>query len=293
MPPLAYPNGPNAAPNIGSAATPYNPVAPDAVAATASTGGKPNDILRRILIANGYKPDEADYYIASLEQQQQAYTASSGFANKQLQSQIDDAKKNREQAWRLAQFQASTSSDLQNRQLQQQAYQFQQNHGLEVARAVASYESSPDMMFAEKDFKNALGRVSQGYSPAPMAEQGTPHAKTYEDFAALSNYQPAGATASAGMAGAGGGADKRLKAMKAVSDAMPPSDGVGHDDQDWAAIDAIKNLYFSGRPGDVERLGAPRRKIAQAGLARAGYDPAAVENERMRGLPGQGATRAA
>jgi hypothetical protein len=69
--------------------------------------------------------------------------------------------------------------------------------------------------------------------------------------------------------------------------AIPPSDGSGHDDNDYAALEAVRNLYMSARPGSIARLGAPREKIAMAGLARMGYDPAAVALEYRRTLPGQ------
>lgn len=311
MPPLAYPNGPNGAPNIGSASLPYNPVAPAASAAASSTpaaappgagvpavppplppaGTDPNspawqDYLRRW-----------DIYTKAISD---AYAASSGWTRTQLEAQMDDAKKGRENAYKIAELSANTSRygtdrnyDVQMAQLRQNQVQFEQNHGLEMAKAYTQYASTPDQVFAMNDFKSALGRVGQGFSPAPMAEQGSPKAKTYEDFAALTNYKSGGGGGRASASGGGATTDARLKAMKAVSDAMPPSDGQGHDEQDWAAIDAIKQLYFAGRPGEVERLGAPRRKIAQAGLARAGYDVASVENQRMRGLPGQGSVRAA
>ncbi len=225
-----------------------------------------------------------------------AMETASGFQLKQLEAQRDDALKGRENALTIARLSASTSrygtdqqTMLQLRQLEQQQSQFQANHGLELAKTYAQFASTPDQAFAMNDFKSALGRVSQGYSPAPMASQGAPKAKTWEDFAALSQYGGGGKNTGDG----GGSGDTRNKAIKAVTEAMPPSDGAGHDDQDWAALSAISALYQAGLPGSVERLGAPRRKIAQAGLARAGYDPAAVEYERMRGLPGQQSARLA
>ena len=291
------------APGIGRPYTPFSQSVPTSPApvvsqgAAPTTGGTPIEILRRILIANGHNPDEVAIYINDLEAKQAAYTASAGHANKVLESQINDAKLNREQAWRLAKFQATTQTGLQNRQLQQQAEQFKASHGLEMARAAASFESSPDMQWSRDDFKSALGRVSQGYSPAPISESASPKPKSWEDFQALTNV--GGASKSSGNATAdpggrtGSTTDPRMTAASAVMKAIPPSESPGNDGQDWMALRAIENLYMAGRPGEVERLGAPRRKIAQAGLARLGYDPALVEQDRMRALPGQSSVRAA
>ncbi len=44
---------------------------------------------------------------------------------------------------------------------------------------------------------------------------------------------------------------------------------------------AIRSRYAARRPGEVERLGKPRRPIAQAGLQRMGADPALVERVAM------------
>lgn len=283
---------------VGGQSTFLNPPAP--------TGGDVYSRLLPILKKAGYNDEEAASYIAFLEQQQEAFKASSGFSNRQLDWQIADAKRSREQAWKQAQLVADTSrygTDAQSQtaanSLAETARQFDANHGLEIqrfgldtAKTAVQFMQTPDQGWAMNDLKGALGRVGLGQSPEPLGADGSPHAKTWDDFAALSNYGGAGGGAAA--AGNGGKpADLRLKAVKGIMEAAPPSDGVGHDDQDWAALGAIQNLYFTGRPGEVERLGGPRRKIAQAGLARLGYDPAAVEYDRQRALPHQGSTRAA
>ncbi len=79
--------------------------------------------------------------------------------------------------------------------------------------------------------------------------------------------------------------------MRAVAEAIPPSSGTGNTDQDWAALDAYKAIYFAGRPGEVEGLGQERNKIGQAGLRRQGYNTALLEEDRIRSLPGQGSAR--
>ena len=82
-----------------------------------------------------------------------------------------------------------------------------------------------------------------------------------------------------------------MTAANAVMKALPPSEGMGNDDQDWAALNAIRSLYFGAKPGEVEKLGQERQKIARGGLARLGYNPRLVEEERARSLPGQGSVR--
>jgi hypothetical protein len=242
-----------------------------------------------------------DQYIATI---QQAIKESSGWARIQEENRLKDAKAGRENAYKIAELSAKTSrygtdqqTKMQLAQLQQADRHFAANHGLEMAKAYTQFAQTPDMMWAQADFKSALGNVSQGYSPAPIAASASPKPKTYDDFAALSNYPGGGGTNSGGNATAdpGGrtGTDPRVSAANAVMKAIPPSQTPGNDGQDWAALRAIENLYMAGRPGEVERLGAPRRKIAQAGLARLGYSPELVEQDRMRALPGQGSVRAA
>lgn len=248
-----------------------------------------------------------DEYIATIKA---ALAASSGWNERQLAAQLADAEKARANAMEIARLNAQTSrygtnvnAMVQLRQLEQQQRQFEANHGLEIAKAYTQYASTPDLMWAHRDFTSALANVGQGRSPQSVASQPAPRAKTWQDFAALAGYGGNSAVAAgagggqaqmmAGGAGGAGGADPRLKAMKAIGDAIPPSDTPGNDDQDWAAINAIANLYFAGRPGEVERLGRQRRKTTMAGLARASYDPLLVEEERVRGLPNRGNPRAA
>jgi hypothetical protein len=217
-------------------------------------------------------------------------------------------------------------------QLKENARQFDANHaleqqkfGLSVADSYTRYSQTPDLMFARNDLMEGLSRAGVGLASTPLsgrAEQ--PRPKTWEDFAALSGFtanagvpgeqpteriqpvrsgDPTGRSTDAGMAegvmpgtpasGNEAGPDPRERAVRAVMQAIPPSETPGTDGQDWAALAAIRNLYFAGRPGTVERLGASRRKTAQAGLARLGYDPARVEEEYRAGLPGQQSSRLA
>lgn len=245
---------------------------------------------------------------------------STGWEREKLRLQLKDAEKGRANAYRIAELSANTSrygTDQQTmvelRRLQENQRQFDANHGLEqqklglsVADTYTKYAQSYDDIWALQDFKGALGAVQGGGGPAPIAAQGRPQPKTWESFAALAGFEnlpavqagtapapmPGGGQAAAG-GGGGNGADLRLKAAKAIGEAMPPSSTPGLDDQDWAAIRAYESLYFAGQPGTVEKLGTERNRIGMAGLARAGYNPKLVEEERRRSLPHQGSVRAA
>lgn len=322
MPPLALrPNLPAGQPDIlsygyGSGMTPTR-----RTSGTSGTDpGSPEDL------------EQWNQYIAQI---QAALAASSGFARTQLEAQMKDAEKARQNAYRIAQLNAETSRygvdvGRQNLldQLKEQARQFDANHalekdrfGLNVAEAYTRYAQTPDMVWALNDFKGALGRVGLGQNPTPVsANPEQPKAKTWEDFSALAGglpqyqggrpsggggsaapsggvadvYRPGAAAGPVTMDESGGttGPDLREKAVTAVMRAMPPSETPGTDTQDWAALGAIRNLYFAGRPGEVERLGQQRRKTAMAGLARLGLDPVMVEEERRRSLPRQQSVRA-
>jgi len=288
------------APGIGAPYTPFSqsvPTVAPAAATAAASGGTAT--ATPTSPGAGATPSQWDAYIATI---QAAINASSGWEKTKLEAQMEDARKGRENAYAIAQLQARTSrygtdqqTKMQLAQLQQNQRQFEASHGLEIAKAYTQFASTPDMVWSLNDFKSAMGRVGQGFSPSPIAESASPKPKTYEDFAALTNYKAGGGGGGGGTADPGGRSsrDARVSAANAVMKAIPPSDTPGNDGQDWAALRAIENLYMAGRPGEVERLGAPRRKIAQAGLARLGYDPALVESDRQRALPGQQSVRAA
>lgn len=273
----------------------------------------------------------AQQWQAYVQQLQQALAASSGFERWKIEQELRNAEKGRDNAYKIAQLQAKTSRygvDQQTRvaleQLKENARQFDATHGLEmqrfgldVAEAYTKYASTPDMRWSAADFDSAVQRVGLGQGPAPISTHADrPVPKTWESFDALRSYRsnpPAGygmgpgasvpnaTTDSMRTTNPVGGApadangdgipDPRHKAIRAVADALPPSAGTGTDGQDWAALRAIESLYMAGRPGSLERLGPARRKIAQAGMARLGYDPNLAEEEYQRGLPGQTSVR--
>lgn len=248
----------------------------------------------------------------------QALTEAGGedniYRTKALEGQLASAQAARENAMKIAQLQASTSRygiDAQSatamRALKENARQFDAQHGLEIAKAYTAFSSTPDLMFARNDFVNAMGRVGQGLMPqATVTQNPGPQGKTWQDFNALTQYQgqsAAGAAsaanggstgASAASGGGGEAKDPRIAAATAIVKALPPSQTAGMDDgQDWAAINAMRALYSSGRPGIEARLGPQRTKTGLAAMARAGFDPVQVTEDYNRSLPGQRSPRLA
>lgn len=261
---------------------------------------------------------------------QAALTQSAGFERIKLERQLEDAEQGRKNAWRIAQLSAETSrygTDV-NREtelarLKETARQFDANHGLDqqklglnVAEAYTRYASTPDQMFMLRDFEEGLARTGAGQNVQPYASGGNvPQAKTWEDFAALSGYEqmPAvrmgmagarapgaapnmtGATTDAppGPSGEAAAPDPRIKAARAIMEAVPPSDDDGMDDNDWAGMTALQSLYRARRqPGFLQRL-RPGQQAAFGGmLARGGlYAPDALADIQRSGI-GQKSPRA-
>jgi len=161
------------------------------------------------------------------------------------------------------------------------AGQNQQNINLGFAKTATDYLSTPDRYFQAGDYIDMGKRALQGLGPQPYGATGTPRPKTTDEFAVLSGYtQPgerayAGGTPSYGEAPgayAGQGAtgrgsdmpsnatnepipDPRLKAVRGVFEALPPSGEAGLDGNDWAALQAAKAIYSSNlKPGTLQRM---------------------------------------
>jgi hypothetical protein len=252
-----------------------------------------------------YTVEEWDRDIA---RNQQAIDESSGYQRKALEIQQESAKAARKNAMEIAQLQAHTSRYGIDAQTQtaladrvEKARQFDADHGLDIAKTYATFGSTYDRHWAMGDFMSAMGRVGQGLSPAPIASQPQPHAKTWEDFSSIAQYNgstvPGAGGGGQASASSGGGAgsgqassanptDPRVTAASAIMKAVPPSETVGHDENDYAALESIRNMYMAGKPG-VQKLGAERQKLGLAGMGRLGYNPALVQEEYLRGLPGQ------
>lgn len=266
-------------------------------------------------------------YIKSIEK---ALEASSGWEREKYQMQRDDAQKALDNAYKIAKLQGDNQRygyDSQREtaldQLKENQRQYDSTHaldlkkyGLQVADTYAKYASTPDQTWLLKDFTSALSNVGQDLTPTSSATEPEAHAKTWQDFAALSGYSDnpvvnSGQTQATGGSGGttystqgtSGGTDTsggqttttdaRNTAINAVTKAIPASDSTGHNDQDYAALNAIKSLYFAAKPGSVERLGSARRKIAEAGLKRLGYDSDTVSQDYTRAGVGQQSVRAA
>lgn len=267
-------------------------------------------------------------YLADI---QKALAASSGWEREKLEAQRQDAQRALDNAYKIAKLQSDTQRygyDQQRQtdldKLKEDQRQYDSTHeldlkkyGLQVAEDYTKFANTADQVWVANDFKSALSRVGQGLNTGSSATEPEAHAKTWEDFAALSGYSDnpvvasktqttGGGTSSGGYStqSTGGtdtssgqtttsGTDARNTAINAVTKAIPASDSEGHDDQDWAALNAIKSLYFAGKPGAVNKLGAARTKIARAGLTRLGYDADTVTEDNQRAGIGQGSTRAA
>lgn len=146
-----------------------------------------------------------------------------------------------------------------------------------------------------------------GFSEGPMSGGGAAVSQQegpqWQDYAALQgfgslpavqNRRPmAGVPGAAAAAPAAGAADPRIKAVRAIADALPPSDGEGMDHNDWAAIQSIQGLFKARRPGFYARLRPGQQLAAQGALARGGaYVPDVLE-DYDRSLPRQGSVRRA
>lgn len=244
-----------------------------------------------------------DRYIATIKQ---AMAEAAGWEREKKRLELEDAIKGRENAMAIAQLQAETSrygTDVQAQtsmaQLLENARQFDANHGLDVIKTGVEYLSTPDRAFMYGDFQDAMSRAGEGLGPRPYGATGTPHMKTWEDFAALSGFdslpavqngQSAQMTASQGGGGAGSpgqGSDLRVKAAMGILKAIPPSDGMGHDDDDFAALNAIQNVFSASKPGSYERLRPGQQKMFAAGLSRLGYYAPDALKQMRRNAPGQ------
>lgn len=252
---------------------------------------------------------EWDQYIATIKQ---AMAASAGWEREKKRLELEDALKGRENAYRIAELSANTSRygvdvGRQNAldQLTENARQFDLDHGLnrdrlqlDVVKTGVEYLSTPDRAFMFGDLEDGLARAGMGLGPQPYGTQGQPHMKTWEDFAALSGFgdmpavqsgqSGAGVAATGGGAGqAGAGKDPRLSAATGILKAIPPSEGGGMDDDDYAALAAIENVYRASKPGSYERLRPGQRKMFAGGLARLGYNPEDAISQMRRNAPGQ------
>lgn len=159
-------------------------------------------------------PQQYDQYIGLVTQ---LLNGSAGFERQKLQAQLQDATAARNNAYKIAQLQASTSRygvDVQSRdemrKLKENARQFdavheldmqrfgleKQKFGLSYAEGLTNYLQTPDRYFEAGNFMNAAGAAANGQL-VPQYGQGlgAPTPKTQADFAVLAGYPNPNATA--------------------------------------------------------------------------------------------------
>lgn len=276
----------------------------------------------------GYENTEVarwDQYIATI---QASMAASAGWAREQERLKYEDAKKGRDLQWKIAQLQSSGADDRLLMQLKEQGRQFDANHGIEMeklglsreqfgftkeiergrlglerdrlgvsrAQTATEYLSTPDRFMQSADFLNMSGRYFANQpGVTPYGQSGTPTPKTEADFAVLEsggnpNAGRGSAVAAAGEGGAGG--DARLKALTSILKAVPPSEGTGLDENDYAVLQAAKALYSTNlRPGTYERMRPGQQAIMESAGRRLGYDVNDWRADNTRNGVGQGSVR--
>jgi hypothetical protein len=257
-----------------------------------------------------------------------ARVATSGWEQKKLDAQIKDAMEGRENAYKIAQLQASTSRygtdaarETAMAQLKQQAKQFEATHALDIAKTATEYLSTPDRYFQASDFLGMTNRAAQGAGPRPYGYYGSPTPKTMGDFNQLYTGGgspegspapvPSGGTGIYGGGGApsgGGGSalaavadggtkpptDPRQAAVQQVFKNLPPSEGQGLDDMDFAALSAAQAIYGTNlRPGVLERMRPGQQAMLGSAGRRLGYDVKDWQAQYNRNRPGQQSVRSA
>lgn len=258
--------------------------------------------------------DRYNQYLATIQAAiDKANTEGRVWEKEKLERQYQDAQAGRDNAIKLERMRNQETrygTDMQFRaemaKLEQNAQQFEQNHGLEIAKAYTQYASGPDTLFMMNDFREGMARAGQGMGPSPYGSQGRPQPRSWEDFAALAGYgqvpavqagqsgaRVAASTNGAGGAQTGGGADPRVKAAKGIIDAIPPSDDAGHNADNWAALQAIESVFRASKPGTLQRMRPGQRAAFGAGLSRLGYYAPDAEADMLRSQPGQQSARMA
>jgi hypothetical protein len=231
----------------------------------------------------------------------EAQTASSGFERWKARMQLEDAQKGRDNEAALQQMRNDASkygTDIQRQtaidQLAENARQYDLNHGLEMqklglsrAQTATDYLSTPDRYIEGASFLDLSGRVLSGGGYAQPA--GDPQMKTMADYQALENGGNPGRQVSSAQVG-GNAADPRVKALKAVIDAAPPSADPGLDNNGYAVLQAAKHIYSMNltpqQQAQIKGDKQYQQMLASAG-GRAGYNPDQWWQKQQQSLPGQ------
>jgi hypothetical protein len=269
-------------------------------------------------------PQDWDQQIGAI---QEMLAASSGWEQKKLQAQMKDAQEGRANAMKIAQLQSETSRygvdasrEVALKQLKQRAFEFERTHALDIANTATEYLSTPDRFFQGGDFLSMTQRAAQGRGPAAYGSEGRPTPKTMADFNQLytgggspdgppapvpsggagiygGGNAAAASTASSGGGGGGGGAaqaDPRQQAVQAIFKNIPPSQGAGADEMDFAALTAAKALYESNlRPDVIPRMRPGQKAMTVSAGKRLGYHVPDWLAQQARNMPGQQSVRRA
>lgn len=271
-----------------------------------------------VLIPTDWSDEDAATYVHAWDQQiatiKQAMQEASGFQRLQLQSQLEDAEKGRQNALRIARLNNETSrygTDVQRRtamaQLKENARQFDLRHGLDVqqlgldrAKTATEYLATPDRWAQAGNYLALSGRVLAGQPGA--GSYGTsvaPRPNTEQDFAVLQsggNPYAGRGDAAAAAGGTGAGADARTKALKAVISGYTPSNGVGLDANDYAVLNAtraIMGMNLTPQQQATIRSDPEYRAILGSNMRNLGQNPDSWWTRQQQSLPGQGRVGAA
>lgn len=256
--------------------------------------------------------DQWKHYLKTIED---ALRESSGFERFKLQAQREDAEKGLRNAMEIARLQAETSRygvDIGRQtaldQLRENQRQYDLNHGVELQRlGLTRAQGVVDLMRSSDRYADAGNFLALSSRVlANQAGAGTfgaavqPRGNTESDFAVLAAggnpWAGRGNAAQAATAGGGAGTDARVKALKAVIDAAPPSAGTGHDPNDFAVLNAARAIYgMNLNPQQQASINSDPKFAGILGseIRTMGDDPESWMRRQRASLPGQGRVQAA
>lgn len=255
-------------------------------------------------------------YDRAIDKNTEAWAAATGLERRQIEAKIEDMQKGREVQMQIARLQAQTSKygvDAQSKialdRLKEEARQYDQTHALDLmrfgldvqklgvqrAQTATDYLSTADRYVQASDFLNLSGQVLANQPGSNAGSGAVPQAKTMADYAALEGGarvapgRQVDASAGAGL-GSSSGADARVKALRAVIDASPPSPDQGLDPNAYHVLNAARAIYSMDlNPMQQAQIRGNKQYgqiLASAGR-RLGYNPADWDERQAKNLPGQ------
>lgn len=284
-------------------------------------------------------PDQWAQYIETLKQAYQASSGFERTRLKAQYDDAEKGRQNALQIARLQADNSRYGTDVGRQteidRLKENARQFDANHGLDVRKAdldeaqlIATQRSQPNRLFQTMDLEQALTGIRSGQraTTMPMTTgiaavdglstdyRGNPYLRGGDAGGREGTGYGGDPTAGAGSvlngASAGGPSgtgmttgvqmDPRVKAIKGIVDALPPSATEGLDSTGVAALNAAFALYHaptSIRPGTLESLSPTQQatfKSAGDRLQRyTGLSSDDLMDRYYRQAPGQGRANAA